>query len=210
MKHNEFITFNQMNRIVPIIDPRSTHEALETIDQLILAGLRIIEITLRSEEAYTVFENAISRYPDVIFGAGSVLTSQTYDKAVSLGADFTISPSLSPELVSYTKKAPTLHIPGVATPTEIQNAISFGCKLLKFYHAKNLGGANFLKDLSRIFPNVMFMPSGSIQPEHLSNYASIKSVVAVGGSWMYRSNGRSLNFQEITKTVDTSIKVMKR
>lgn len=209
MQLNEFIVANARKRIIPVIDPSDFNECLDLVQKLVRAGAEIIEITLRTELAYEIFEAVSLRHPNIIFGAGSVLTPKIYDIAVSIGADFTISPSLSPELMEYSLNSSALHIPGVATPTEMQNASFLGCKIIKFYPSEHLGGALLLSDLSRIFPNLLFMPSGSIRLEQLHKYAAIKNVLSVGGSWVYKSDGDLVNFNDLKERLDLSIKSMK-
>ena len=209
MQLSEFIVANARKRIIPVIDPSDFDECLDLVKKLVCAGAEIIEITLRTELAYEIFEAISLRHPNIILGAGSVLTPEIYDKAVAIGADFTISPSFSSELMEYSLNSSALHIPGVVTPTEMQNASFLGCKIVKFYPAEHLGGAQLLSDLSRIFPKLLFMPSGSIRLEQLHKYAAIKNVLSVGGSWLYKSNGSVLSFDDLKKRLDLSIRSMK-
>lgn len=208
MTPTELIDALQASRVVPVIDPNSQDECLAAVTALVNGGATAIEITLRSEMALSTFQACRATHPDIVLGAGSVMSAETYDKAVGLGADFTISPGRCATLEAYTAGKQVAHIPGVATPTEIIAARTAGQKLLKYYPVEPNGGATTLKDLGRIFPDVMMMPSGGIKEAMLPGYAKLPGVLSVGGSWMYAADGKYRPHDEMEAVMRASIDTM--
>jgi 2-dehydro-3-deoxyphosphogluconate aldolase/(4S)-4-hydroxy-2-oxoglutarate aldolase len=195
-------------RVVPVIDPKSKTDGLSAVDALVAGGATAIEITLRSDIAYDIFQAVRAAHPDIVLGAGSVMDAATYDKAVSLGADFTISPGRCLTLEAHVARKSVAHIPGVITPTEIIAARQAGQTLLKFYPSQAAGGATVLKDLGRIFPDVRMMPSGSIKETLLPGYAALPGVLSVGGSWMYADGGAYRTAEDTRAVMERSIATM--
>lgn len=203
MQKSDLIAVLKQVRVVPVIDPKSESACLSAIEALVAGGATAIEITLRSEIAYETFAAVRNAFPDIVLGAGSVLDPETYDKAQNLGADFTISPGRCAILEAHTSGKPVPHVPGVVTPTEIIAARQAGQTLLKYYPSEASGGAAALKDLGRIFPDVLVMPSGGIKEDMLPAYAAVPTVLSVGGSWMYSKGG-------VYRTPDDQTAVMRR
>jgi 2-dehydro-3-deoxyphosphogluconate aldolase/(4S)-4-hydroxy-2-oxoglutarate aldolase len=196
-------------RVVPVIDPRSLDSCTAAAEALVQGGATALEITLRSDIAYSCFEAVRAAHPDIVLGAGSVLDPATYDHAVALGADFTISPGRCLALEAHVRDAPVVHVPGVVTPSEIIAARHAGQTLLKFYPAEAAGGAAVLKDLGRIFPEIMLMPSGGIKRDMLPAYAALPGVLSVGGSWMYAEGGAYRPAPEMRAVMRDSITAMR-
>ena len=195
-------------RVVPVIDPKSKADCLLVVEALIAGGATVIEITLRSDIAYDTFQAVRAAHQGIVLGAGSVMDAATYDKAVSLGADFTISPGRCLTLEAHVAGKPTAHVPGVVTPTEIIAARRAGQALLKFYPSEAAGGASVLRDFGRIFPDVRVMPSGGIKETLLPGYADLPGVLSVGGSWMYADGGTSRTTKDTRAVMDRSIVIM--
>ncbi|MBE9640464.1 bifunctional 4-hydroxy-2-oxoglutarate aldolase/2-dehydro-3-deoxy-phosphogluconate aldolase [Salipiger mangrovisoli] len=210
MKADELKNALEAVRVVPVIDPKCQDQCLSAVDALVAGGATTIEITLRSELAIDTLRACRLRHPDIILGAGSVMDPMTYDIAVEAGADFTISPGRCSDLESYTAGKNVAHVPGVVTPSEIIEARKSGQRLLKFYPSEAAGGASALKDLGRIFPDVMMMPSGGIKRSMLAGYSSLPGVLSVGGSWMYADGGEYLGPEEIREAMTSSIEEMRR
>lgn len=208
MNNTELIEKLRKTPVIPVLDPKSESEVIAAVEALVMGGAGVIEITLRSEIAFRVFPQLREQFPNIVIGAGSVMDEQTYDKAVELGADFTISPGRCIQLEQYTKDKGVAHIPGCVTPTEIIAARQAGQKLIKFYPSEASGGAATLKDLGRIFPDVFMMPSGGIKKSMLKSYAAVPTVVSVGGSWMYAENGQYLDKESMIQAMSDSIEAM--
>ncbi|PWJ13867.1 bifunctional 4-hydroxy-2-oxoglutarate aldolase/2-dehydro-3-deoxy-phosphogluconate aldolase [Jannaschia seohaensis] len=209
MQAADLIEVLQTVRVVPVIDPKSQADCLLAVDALVAGGATAIEITLRSDIAYDTFRAVRAAHPGIVLGAGSVMDSQTYEKAVSLGADFTISPGRCLTLEAYVAGKPVAHVPGVVTPTEIIAARQAGQTLLKFYPSEAAGGASALKDLGRIFPDVLMMPSGGIKEPMMPDYAALPGVLSVGGSWMYAEGGKHRPAPDVSKVMARSITAMR-
>ncbi len=208
MKVAELIEALKTVRVVPVIDPKSKEECLAAVAGLVSGGATAIEITLRSDVAYATLPAVRAAYPEIIIGAGSVMNPETYDKAVELGSDFTISPGRCTTLEDYTRDGLVAHVPGVVTPTEIIAARQVGQLLLKFYPSEASGGAAALKDLGRIFPDVLMMPSGGIKENMLGAYAKLPGVLSVGGSWMYAEGGVYRELPDMARVMGRSIGIM--
>jgi 2-dehydro-3-deoxyphosphogluconate aldolase/(4S)-4-hydroxy-2-oxoglutarate aldolase len=196
-------------RIVPVINPKSRQQCSDIIQALVEAGGGAIEIVLRSPLALEALQDCRDKHPDIILGAGSVLEPETYDHAVAIGADFTISPGSCPVLQGHARNRAVPHIPGVVTASEIIAAQRQGHRVLKYYPAQSAGGSSALADLHSIFPNVSFMPSGGINISLLPGYAKIGGVLSVGGSWMYSAGGKFLPTNEISDMMRQSLRLMR-
>ena len=198
----------QTVRVVPVIDPKSQADCLAAVDALVAGGATAIEITLRSNIAYDTFKAVRAAHPGIVLGAGSVMDPEIYEKAVSIGADFTISPGRCLALEAHVAGKSVAHVPGVVTPTEIIVARQAGQTLLKFYPSEAAGGASALKDLGRIFPDVLMMPSGGIKESMMPDYAALPGVLSVGGSWMYAEGGTYRTADNTRAVMERSIATM--
>jgi 2-dehydro-3-deoxyphosphogluconate aldolase/(4S)-4-hydroxy-2-oxoglutarate aldolase len=151
---------------------------------LVSGGLPCAEITFRTKGARESIERIAAECPELLVGAGTILTVQQAKDAMSAGARFIVSPGFGPEVVNYCLENGIPVFPGIATPTEIQAALSRGLKVLKFFPAQPLGGIQYLKAISAPFGAVDFMPTGGIGLMNLGEYLHFPRVVACGGSWM--------------------------
>ncbi|WP_029074704.1 bifunctional 4-hydroxy-2-oxoglutarate aldolase/2-dehydro-3-deoxy-phosphogluconate aldolase [Kaistia adipata] len=171
--------------IVPIVQPRSVDFVLSLAEQLAEGGAEAIEIVMRSDAALSALEACRQRFPELLVGAGTILTTAHYDAAVNAGAQFGISPGFAPDVCAHAKKGPIQLVPGVQTASEVMAAQAAGFHLQKFYPAEPAGGTVVLADFASIFTSVSFMPSGKIQQAHLAAYGKLRNITSVGGSWMY-------------------------
>lgn len=171
--------------IVPIVQPRSVDFVLSLAEQLAEGGAEAIEIVMRSDAALSALEACRQRFPGLLVGAGTILTTAHYDAAVNAGAQFGISPGFAPDVCAHAKKGPIQLVPGVQTASEVMAAQAAGFHLQKFYPAEPAGGTVVLADFASIFTSVSFMPSGKIQQGHLAGYGKLRNITSVGGSWMY-------------------------
>lgn len=171
--------------IVPIVQPRSVDFVLQLAEQLAEGGAEAIEIVLRSDAALSALEACRQRFPELLVGAGTILTAAQYDAAVNAGAQFGISPGFLPALCEHAQKGPIPLVPGIQTASEVMAAQAAGFDLLKFYPSEPAGGTVVLADFANIFTSATFMPSGKIQQAHLAAYGKLRNITSVGGSWMY-------------------------
>ena len=175
-------------RVVPIVEVPSVDAAERLGDALIEGGLPIVEITLRTPVALDAIERLAARQPELLVGAGTVLTTDQARRAVDVGARFLIAPGLN---LAVTRHAATLGvpmIPGVATPTEIEAALAEGLTTLKLFPVGALGGLAYLTAISAPYAGVRFVPTGGVGPDTMADYLALPTVLAVGGTWIARSS----------------------
>jgi 2-dehydro-3-deoxyphosphogluconate aldolase/(4S)-4-hydroxy-2-oxoglutarate aldolase len=174
------------HRVIPVIAIESVDAALPLADALIAGGLPIIEITFRTAAAAEVLERLTSERPDLIVGAGTVLTVDQVKAAADRGARFAVAPGLNPWVVEAAGQHQLPMIPGVATASNIEMALALGCRLLKFFPSEALGGTKMLRALAGPYAHtgVKFLPTGGVTADNLENYLSLDVVRAVGGTWL--------------------------
>ncbi|MBC7004030.1 bifunctional 4-hydroxy-2-oxoglutarate aldolase/2-dehydro-3-deoxy-phosphogluconate aldolase [Photobacterium sp. BZF1] len=170
-------------KVVPVIAIKQADKAKPLAKVLVENGLPCAEITFRTETAAESIRLMREAYPDMLIGAGTVLTTEQVDQAVEAGADFIVSPGLNPTTVAYCQQKNVAVIPGVNNPSLVEQAMSLGLKTLKFFPAEPSGGIGMLKALSAVYP-VEFMPTGGISPANVADYLALEKVIACGGTWM--------------------------
>ncbi len=170
-------------RLVPVVVLDDAASAAPLAEALTAGGLPVAEVTFRTAAAVEAIK-AMSADPDMLVGAGTVLTPDQVDAAVDAGASYVVSPGLSPAVVRRCAERGVLALPGAVTATEVQAALAEGLRAVKFFPASTSGGAPAIKALSAPFGDLRFVPTGGIGPDNLADYLSIPAVLAVGGSWM--------------------------
>jgi len=173
-------------KIVPVIAIDDVAHALPLADALIAGGLPVAEITFRSAVAAEVIRTIARERPQMIVGAGTVLSQETLDQAKACGARFGVAPGLNPRVVQHALASGFPFIPGISNATDIEAALELGCKLLKFFPAEVAGGAKMVSALSAPYQHtgVKFMPTGGLTLEKLDDYFQIKTVMVCGGTWI--------------------------
>ena len=186
--------------VVPAIKIDDAAHAIPLAEALIAGDMPVAEITFRTGAASASIRDISHRYPDMLLGAGTVLTVSQAQQAVDAGALFIVSPGFSPSVVDWCLQHKIPVLPGVATPTEIMAALDAGLTVLKFFPAEEFGGVRMLKALASPFSTVQFVPTGGITPASLPDYLRLPNVLAVGGTWMVKSDLISASrFPEITR-----------
>ncbi|WP_217544016.1 bifunctional 4-hydroxy-2-oxoglutarate aldolase/2-dehydro-3-deoxy-phosphogluconate aldolase [Vibrio metschnikovii] len=170
-------------KIVPVIAINHAQQALPLAKVLMKNGLPCAEITFRTEAAQEAIRLMRDAYPEMLIGAGTVLTTAQVDQAQQAGADFIVSPGLNPTTVKYCQQRGIAIVPGVNNPSLVEQAMELGLRTLKFFPAEPSGGVAMLKALSAVYP-VKFMPTGGISAANVQHYLDLPSVVACGGTWM--------------------------
>ena len=194
--------------LIPVVVIDDTSKAGDTAQALTAGGIKVMEITLRTEAGLKVIENVAKSYPDLIVGAGTVLSLAQCEEAVSRGASFIVSPGYDQAVVDFCLKNNVAVFPGCVTPTEIITAIKAGLDVVKFFPANVYGGLSGIKALSAPFPGIKFMPTGGIDNKNLADFI-IPQVIAVGGSWL--CDRKAINegkFDAITSACQTALKIM--
>jgi len=172
--------------IVPVIAIENADAAIPLADAFIEGGLPVVEITFRTAAAAEVIRKMARERPQLIVGAGTVLTLANLEAAKASGAAFAVAPGLNPQTVKQAQAMGLPFMPGVATPSEIELGLSLGCKLLKFFPAEANGGVSMIEALSAPYKHagVRFMPTGGVNPANLESYLKLDTVAAVGGTWI--------------------------
>ncbi len=173
-------------RIVPVVAINDSSKAADLASALVAGGLPIAEITLRTPASLDSIKIAANN-KDLLVGVGSLRNPEDLKRAHDAGAKFAVSAGFSSSVAVEAARLGIPYFPGVATPTEMLQAINEGISTLKFFPAETLGGVNALKAMSAPFPGISFMPTGGISASNAKDYLALASVVAVGGSWMVAS-----------------------
>lgn len=208
---NDLIERLQETGLIPVISLPSVEAALPLAESLLAGGLPCAEITFRTEAAAGALTAIRSRFPEMLLGAGTVLSPAQAALALDAGAQFLVSPGLNPAVVDFAHERGAVIFPGVATPTEIELAMSHGCEILKFFPAEAIGGVKLLKALTAPYRRVRFIPTGGIEPGNLVSYLQIPQVVACGGSWMVKPEWIAAGrFGEIEQTTREAMALVSR
>lgn len=180
--------FDQLARhvVIPVIAIDSVDAALPLADALLEGGLPVAEITFRTAAAAEVIAKIAKERPAMILGAGTVLTAENLGRACDAGAKFGVAPGLNPDVVAEAAHRGLPFMPGVITPTEVEQALALGLKLLKFFPAEAFGGLKVIKALAAPYGHagVKFMPTGGVNTGNLAEYLAEKTVACVGGTWI--------------------------
>lgn len=173
-------------RIVPVVVIDQPDAAEPLAEALLAGGLDVIEVTFRTAAAEEAIGRIAARFPQVLLGAGTLLSVEQVRQARAAGAIFGVAPGLNKLVVRAAQGCGLLFAPGVMTPTEVERALGLGCKLLKFFPAAAAGGPAMLKALAGPYAHtgVKFIPTGGIHAGNLRDYLALPVVAAVGGSWM--------------------------
>ena len=174
--------------IIPVIKLNRVEDAVPLAQALLAGGIPVAEVTFRTEAAAEGIATIRREVPQMLVGAGTVLTTDQAIAAVEAGAQFVVSPGSNGKIIDRVLAAGVAMIPGVATPSEIEAAMERGLNVLKFFPAEALGGIAMLKALSGPYSQIKFVPTGGVGPDNLKDYLHQKNVLAVGGSWMIQSD----------------------
>lgn len=189
--------------IVPVVVLNNAKDALPLAKALTEGGLPCAEITFRTEAAEESIRQMAAEYPEMLVGAGTVLTIEQVDRAVSAGAKFIVSPGFDPEIVDYCLSKEIPVFPGCITPSEVAQAVKRGLKVVKFFPAEQFGGAAAIKALAAPYTMMRFMPTGGVSAKNLKDYLSCDKIIACGGSWMVKGDlidsGQFDKIEEMTR-----------
>ena len=176
----------ESKRILPVATVERLEDALPLAEAVLAGGLDLIEITLRTEAALPAIEKIRGSFPEMLVGAGTVLTEEQVERVAEAGAQFGVAPGLNEVVVRHARSIGLPFIPGVMTPSEIERALALDCRLLKFFPAEIAGGAPMLESLSGPYAatGVRFIPLGGVRPANAAQYLALPIVAAIGGSWM--------------------------
>ncbi len=174
----------QISPIVPVVVVENIKDAVPLAQSLVEGGIPIIEVTLRSSCALEAIELIAKNVPKMHVGAGTILNPTQLEQAQNRGAEFLISPGLTPSLLEYAKKKDMPLIPGVSSSSEVMQALEWGYNALKFFPAEYCGGVKLLNAFNGPFKGVKFCPTGGISADNMRSYLNLENVLCVGGSWL--------------------------
>jgi len=187
-------------KVVPVVVLDDVKDAEPLAKALVEGGLPCAEVTFRTEAAAESIRIMTEVYPDMLVGAGTVLTTEQVDKAVGSGAKFIVSPGFDPEIVDYCigKNIPVF--PGCISPSEVAQAVKRGLKVVKFFPAEQSGGLAMIKAMAAPYHMLKFMPTGGINTENLKEYLACDKILCCGGSWMVKGDMiKAGEFEKIKK-----------
>lgn len=192
--------------IVPVIVIKELSQAVPLAHALLDGGIKVLEVTLRTPAALQAIEEIAQQVPDAIIGAGTVTTAAQLQQVTDAGAQFAISPGLTPGLLAAGSSGSIPLIPGIATISELMTGLDFGYNAFKFFPAEASGGMKALKAIAGPFPEVAFCPTGGISPDNYQDYLSLSNVKCVGGSWVASETLlREGRYDEITSLAQAAL-----
>ena len=196
--------------IVPVVVLNRVEDAEPLANALVAGGLPCAEVTFRTNAAEESIRTITKNFPDMLVGAGTVLSIEQVDRAVGAGAKFIVSPGLNPKVVEYCIKKGYPVCPGIMTPTELEVALGFGLDVVKFFPAENAGGLKMIKAMSAPYTMMKFMPTGGINATNVRDYLACDKILACGGSWMVKGDLVSAgDFAQIEKLTREAADIVK-
>lgn len=197
--------------VVPVIKlNHPQRDAAPLAKALCAGGVPVAEVTFRAAGADTAIRLMKESCPELLCGAGTVLTTGQVDKALNAGAEFIVTPGFDPELVAYCKEKEIAIYPGCTTPTDYHAALKFGLEMLKFFPAEQSGGLAKIDAMSAPFPMFKIMPTGGISLKNMKEYLSSSVVCACGGSYMVTADLiDNQRWEEITRLCKQSVEIVK-
>ena len=174
--------------VVPVVVLEDAENAEPLAKALCEGGLPCAEVTFRTAAAEESIRRMSEAYPEMLVGAGTVLTTEQVDRAAAAGAKFIVSPGFDPEIVDYCLEKQIPVFPGCVTPSEVAQAVKRGLKVVKFFPAAQFGGVSTIKALAAPYVGLKFMPTGGVSAANLKEFLECKSIVACGGSWMVKGD----------------------
>ena len=196
--------------IVPVVVIDDVKNAIPLAKALCEGGLPCAEVTFRTDAAEEAIRIMAEQFPDMLIGAGTVLTIDQVDRAVAAGAKFIVSPGLNPNIVKYCVDKGILITPGCMSPSDIEIALENGLEVVKFFPAEPAGGLKMIKAIAAPYVNMKFMPTGGINIKNVKEYLLYERIVACGGSWMVKDSlMKSGEFDKITELVKEAVQVVK-
>ena len=185
--------------VVPVVVLNDADDAVPLADALIKGGLPCAEVTFRTDAAEESIRRICESFPDMLVGAGTVLTTEQVERAHKAGAKFIVSPGFDPEIIDCCISIGLPVLPGCITPSEIAQAVKRGLKVVKFFPAEQSGGVAMIKAMAAPYSMVKFMPTGGISTQNLADYLSCDKILCCGGSWMVKEDLiKSGSFDKIT------------
>ncbi|MEG0877526.1 MAG: bifunctional 4-hydroxy-2-oxoglutarate aldolase/2-dehydro-3-deoxy-phosphogluconate aldolase [Oscillospiraceae bacterium] len=195
--------------IVPVIAINDVDKAVPLAKALVAGGLPVAEITFRTDAAEEAIRRITAEVPEMLVGAGTVLTKEQVDRAHAAGSKFMVSPGFNPEITEYALSKGIVFAPGTATPGEMEQAMALGLDVVKFFPAEQNGGIAKIKAVAAPYGKLNFMPTGGVTAANLMDYLSFDRIIACGGTWMVKADLiNDGKFDEITRLTKEAVNAM--
>ena len=192
--------------VVPVIVIRKIEQAVPLARALLKGGIKVLEVTLRSEAAIDAIRLLSREVPEAIVGAGTVASREDLEAVTEAGAVFAISPGLTPSLLAAANQGPIALIPGIASASELMLGMEMGYTAFKFFPAEAAGGVPMLKSIGGPFPQITFCPTGGVSEKNYNEYLALANVACVGGSWIVPSREiENENWDAITQLAEDAV-----
>ena len=196
--------------VVPVVVLEDTKDAVPLAKALVEGGLPCAEVTFRTEAAEESIRLMAEQFPEMLVGAGTVLTTEQVDAAVGAGAKFIVSPGFNPEIVDYCLEKDIPVFPGCITPSEVAQAVKRGLKVVKFFPAEQFGGVATIKAMTAAYVGIKIMPTGGINPKNVREYLACDKIFACGGSWMVKGDMiKAGEFDKIEAMTKEAVEIVK-
>ncbi len=206
---NEMIEKLYSIGLIPVIKIEDANDAVPLAKALIDGGLPAAEITFRTKCAAEAIKNITEAYPEMLVGAGTVLTTEQVDAAIAAGSKFLVSPGLNPKVTAYCLSKGVPMLPGCSNPSDVEAALELGLSTVKFFPAEAAGGLKMLKAMAAPYGQLTFMPTGGISADNLLDYLKFNKIVACGGSFMVKDElVKEKKWDEITALTRNAVKTM--
>ena len=200
----------QKTGIIPVVVLDDAKDAEPLAKALCEGGLPCAEVTFRTDAAEECIRIMSEKFPEMLVGAGTVLTTEQVDRAVAAGAKFIVSPGLNPRIVKYCVEKGIVITPGCANASDMEQALENGLEVVKFFPAEPAGGLNMIKALAAPYVGLKFMPTGGISPKNVRDYLAYNRIIACGGSWMVKNElVKAGDFAAITELAKECVQIVK-
>ena len=207
---NEVLKQIEKIGIVPVVVLNDAKDAEPLGKALCEGGLPCAEVTFRTDAAEESIRIMAEKFPEMLVGAGTVLTIEQVDRAVNAGAKFIVSPGLNPKVVAYCVEKGIPVTPGTANPSNVEQAMEFGLDVVKFFPAEQAGGLAYIKAIAAPYTGMKFMPTGGINANNVKEYLACDKILACGGSWMVKGDlVKAGEFDKITELVREAAAIVK-
>ena len=194
------------SRIIPVLTIERVEDAVPLARALVAGGVPVLEVTLRTAAGLDAARAIMAAVPEAIVGIGTVLTPDDLARSEAIGAQFALSPGATPALLSAAARSDMPFMPGVATASELMQALEHGFDTVKFFPANTMGGQPALRGLGGPFPHARFCPTGGVSDENSASWLALPNVVVVGGSWLTPTSAmKAGDWAEITRRTAAAV-----
>ena len=207
---NHILKKIQSTGVIPVVKIDKVNAAVPLAKALCEGGLPCAEVTFRTAAAEESIRIMSEQFPEMLVGAGTVLTTEQVDRAVAAGAKFIVSPGMNPRIVKYCVEKGILITPGCANPSDIEQALENGLDVVKFFPAEPAGGLKMIKAMAAPYVGVKFMPTGGINQNNVRDYLAYDRILACGGSWMVKGDMVAAGeFDKIKELAAEAVEIVK-